>query len=208
MFKTENEYLYIIDELAANDFVVVNDFLPNDIFESIKVHFDECVEAEKFEKAGIGAFADNTIKSEIRGDYTFWLDKKKDIKIKGYFEMADELMAIINRYCYLSLKDYEFHLAQYPIGSFYKKHLDQFKSRNNRMITIIIYLNEAWSDGDGGELNMYLVDKELKIPPIANRCVLFKSDTILHEVLPTNIIRKSLTGWFLHKPKVVGAILG
>jgi SM-20-related protein len=115
-------------------------------------------------------------------------------------------MFVMNRYCYLSLSDYEFHLAHYPTGTFYKRHLDQFVGRNNRMISVVIYLNEHWKVGDGGELQIYLESGDVTVQPKARRCVLFKSADVEHEVLTTNVGRDSLTGWLLYKPAGLGLL--
>lgn len=96
----------------------------------------------------------------------------------------------------------------YPKGSFYKRHLDQFNNRSNRMITMIIYLNENWKKEDGGELKIYKNNTEILVEPLANRSIIFKSAALEHEVLPTNAGRNSITGWFLYQPSGVGYILG
>jgi Rps23 Pro-64 3,4-dihydroxylase Tpa1-like proline 4-hydroxylase len=49
--------------------------------------------------------------------------------------------------------------------------------------------------GDGGELKVYLKDKEELISPSWGKLVIFKSDELEHEVLPTNINRFSVCGW-------------
>jgi SM-20-related protein len=107
----------------------------------------------------------------------------------------------------LSLAGYEFHYAHYPERTFYKRHVDQFKDRSNRLITFILYLNDGWSPGDGGELMIYKGDQEIKVEPIMNRCVLFKTEGLEHEVLLSNTSRFSLTGWLLYQPSGVGYLL-
>ena len=72
----------------------------------------------------------------------------------------------------------------------------------------MIYLNEEWAEGDGGELVIYKNSGEMKIQPLASRCVLFKSDQIEHEVLFTNKPRYSLTGWLLYYPPGIGNVIG
>ena len=49
-------------------------------------------------------------------------------------------------------------LACYPgNGSRYVKHVDK-AAGNTRLLTCLFYLNESWSDGDGGELRLYHAD--------------------------------------------------
>ncbi|NIT56541.1 MAG: 2OG-Fe(II) oxygenase, partial [Aliifodinibius sp.] len=62
--------------------------------------------------------------------------------------------------------------------------------------------------GDGGELKMYGPgDDTTLIEPIAKRMVMFKSDTVEHEVLLTQTSRKSITGWLLHQPATIGKFI-
>ncbi len=163
---------------------------------------------DEFNEAGIGSVFNNVLEKSIRSDQTFWLDRNRDKKISEYFELVDELISKLNRYCYLSLSGFEFHLAYYPHGSFYKRHLDSFSDRSNRMISVIIYMNENWKQGDGGELVIYKENEEVIVEPIENRCVLFKSQELEHEVLLANKDRFSVTGWLLYQPSGVGYILG
>ena len=189
------------NELSMNDYVVIDTFLSTEILVQITDNFNRKIKAGVFRKAAVGATGNENIINEIRGDYTYWLEKGKDKELNNLFVVFDEIMYQLNRHCFLSLSDYEFHFAHYPVGSFYKKHLDQFTGRNNRMISLIIYLNENWQPGDGGELCIYPKNKSPKsIAPLLNRCVLFKSDMLEHEVLTAKKPRKSITGWMLYQP--------
>lgn len=196
-----------MDELSENDYVVVDQFIRDDIFTEMRTSF--LSHLPEFTEAGIGALQENMIREDIRGDHTFWLDRKRDTHLAAFWHLVDETMQIFNRYCYLSLSGYEFHFANYPPGSKYNKHLDQFNQRNNRMITVIIYLNKGWKTGDGGELEIFLKTGETKIiEPIQARCVLFKSAKLSHRVLLTNKNRYSLTGWLLYQPSKLGQFFG
>jgi SM-20-related protein len=76
------------------------------------------------------------------------------------------------------------------------------------MITLILYLNDNWQPGDGGELKIYKENEEILVEPIGGRCIIFKSAALEHEVLLTNKSRLSLTGWLLYQPSSVGYLLG
>jgi SM-20-related protein len=97
----------------------------------------------------------------------------------------------------LSLKDVEVHMTVYPAGSFYKRHLDQFKQDDHRKLSVICYLNNDWKEEHGGQLRMYLNDRSIDVLPTAGRLVIFRSDQIEHEVLPATRPRLSITGWVL-----------
>lgn len=198
-----------MDLLAQQDYAIIDDFLDSTSLNEIVDFFEKRINEDKLAKAAIGTSIDKKIVDDIRGDYTYWLDKKRDEDSLSLFSTLDEMKLLFNRFFYLSLSDYEFHLALYPKGTFYKKHLDQFQGRNNRMISMIIYLNHQWKTGDGGELKIYPVGREPKtISPLMNRCVLFRSDILYHEVLTAHKDRKSITGWMLYQPTPLASIPG
>lgn len=207
MKYSDETWISWMDELAENDFVVIDDFISEDFYHKIMHFFTKVEESDKLKKAGIGAQQDFQLKAEVRGDFIYWLDEERDTELSAFFDLKDELVLNLKRFCYLSLSGSEFHIAKYPAGSHYHRHLDQFNERSNRQITVLIYLNENWKKGNGGELVIYKNEQEIIVEPIAKRLLLFKSDTIEHEVLTTNVPRYSLTGWLLHQPAGVGYLL-
>jgi SM-20-related protein len=85
----------------------------------------------------------------------------------------------------------------YPAGTYYKKHLDQFKKDDHRKLSVICYLNKDWREEEGGQLRIYLEEGTQEVLPVAGRLVCFRSDLLEHEVLPSTRSRLSLTGWVL-----------
>jgi SM-20-related protein len=204
----EEKWIDWVDQLSENDYVVIDNFLSPELYQVVRGFLLRKLEEDEFERAGLGSVFNNQLDTSIRGDFTYWLDKNRDNELSVAFDLIEEIKFTLNRYCFLSLSGYEFHLAHYPAGTFYKRHVDQFKDKSNRMISVIIYLNEGWQKGDGGELKIYKEDEELTIDPIASRCVMFKSADVPHEVMQTNVGRYSLTGWMLYQPSGVGFVLG
>ncbi|MFN3138844.1 MAG: 2OG-Fe(II) oxygenase [Allomuricauda sp.] len=199
------DWLSWMDDISSKDYVIIDHFLRDELYTEIKTFF--LGKLPSFKEAGIGAHADHQIDTKIRGDFTYWLDRNREAQLTGYWSLLDETMHIFNRYCYLSLSGYEFHLAHYPSGGHYDKHLDQFENRNNRMISMIIYLNDDWKQGDGGELEIFEKDgSSFLVEPLAGRCVMFKSAEVPHAVLKAHKSRFSLTGWLLHQPSSVGKL--
>lgn len=206
---SEEQWINWVDQLSQNDYVIIDDFLPKVLFDDIRAYFLGRLDADGFSDAAIGALNHKTLEKSIRGDKIYWLDRKEDVEMEPFFELSDELIQQLNQLCYLSLSGSEFHLAHYPIGAFYKKHIDQFKGRSNRLISVIIYLNIGWKPGDGGELKVFEANgTELLVEPLAGRCIMFKSDTVPHEVMKTHVNRYSLTGWLLYQPATLGYLLG
>ena len=60
---------------------------------------------------------------------------------------------------------------------------------------MIMYLNDNWQDGDGGELLIHESKNNIKISPTQGKTVFFKSNELVHEVLETQERRLSITGW-------------
>lgn len=207
MVYSEDKWISWVDELAEKDIVIVDDFISDELYKTIMDFFSVIEENERLKKAGIGTSLDYQIKNEVRGDLIYWLDPKRDALLTPFFNLMEELREKLGMYCFISLSGSEFHLAKYPIGSKYEKHIDQFNKRSNRQITVLIYLNKGWKKGDGGELKVSNEEGGFTVEPIAKRMLLFKSDVVEHEVLLTNVARYSLSGWLLHQPATLGSLL-
>jgi Predicted proline hydroxylase len=189
---------FIADGLAENGYAVCDQFLSQNEVDAIVglEHFQEGINS--FQKAGIGKKQGLQINEAIRGDYIQWVDKASaPPPVAVYLNRIGELVSYLNQELFLSLKDYEIHMTVYPTGSFYKRHLDQFRADDHRKLSAICYLNRNWTDDDGGQLRMYLPEGNKDFLPLAGRLVCFRSDQIEHEVLPAKKERLSLTGWIL-----------
>ncbi len=202
-FTTNPEQL--IDRIAEHGLCVINNFLPEDTVTALSNEAQQLKRASAMQEAGIGR-EHLAIDKNIRGDSIHWLDEGNSSEAqKGYFEQMESLRLNLNQHLYLGLFGLESHLAIYPAGAFYKRHLDCFAKptpgKPLRKVTCIVYLNHNWKTEDGGQLRVYLnkadEDHRIDIAPIAGRAVIFLSDTFYHEVLPANRERISLTGWLL-----------
>jgi SM-20-related protein len=188
----------IADGLATNGYAVIDQFLSHSEVDAILSMNSFKEGLQNFKKAGIGKKQGLQINEAIRGDYIHWLDKNSaEAPAKVYLERLHELIQFLNAELFLSLKDFEAHMTIYPPGSYYKRHLDQFKADDHRRISVICYLNNDWKEENGGQLRMYLQDQTLDVLPVAGRLVCFRSDRIEHEVLPADKDRLSITGWIL-----------
>lgn len=186
------------DTLAQKGWVELdifkNDLAVNSLIAILRNELDK----GSFKKAGIGADWRNRLEVSIRKSQVCWIeDWNSKRSLKNMNTRLSWLMDQLNKTFYLSLKRFESQLAFYPEGGFYKKHLDQMKGRNNRQITLIIYLNDC---PEGGQLVLFEREDKMKqaavISPQKGKCVLFFSSQIYHEVLETKVPRFSLTTWF------------
>jgi SM-20-related protein len=189
----------IADGLAEHGYAVIDQFLSQQEVEAL-LELPVFTTQSSLKKAGIGNNQTVQIQEGIRGDYIAWLNKATaEAPALVYMNQLEELIAYLNRALFLSLKDYEIHFTAYPAGSFYKRHLDQFKNDDHRKLSVICYLNPHWKDEEGGQLRMYLPEDAVDIFPLAGRLVCFRSDQIEHEVLPATRERLSITGWLLDR---------
>lgn len=172
-------------------------FLSTALVQSLRQNLHLLFESKKMQAAGIGNQAVATHNKLIRSDVIFWLDRShNDIFENEFFDLMDAFVLHLNHTCYTGINGYEFHYALYEKGSFYTKHLDQFKSNDSRKYSMIMYLNDDWQNADGGELCVHHQDEPLQlIAPIGGTSVFFQSNELLHEVLVTNKPRMSITGW-------------
>lgn len=132
----------------------------------------------------------------VRSDVIYWLDRSHKNQYENvFFDLMDKFIVYLNQTCYTGITGYEFHYTLYDPGTFYKKHIDQFKNNGSRQYSMIMYLNIGWAFGDGGELCIYHLDHTQNISPENGKSVFFKSSDLAHEVLVTNKQRLSITGW-------------
>lgn len=191
-------YDAIADGLAENGYALADQFLSQSEVKAIVGGIEFRQGVGRFRKAGIGKQQQHQVNEAIRGDYIQWVDKSAAApELASYLDRVRDLMHRLNETLFLSMKDFEIHMTVYPAGSFYKRHLDQFKKDDHRKLSIICYLNEAWEESHGGQLRIYLPTGPTDILPIAGRLVCFRSDQLEHEVLPATRDRLSLTGWIL-----------
>lgn len=188
----------ILDDIASQGLSVCEGFLPSRQISQLAEETLQLRYANALNPAGIGKGLEHTINTDIRGDFILWLEEPDltDLQ-RSYVNALEELRLACNASLQLGLYEFEGHLAAYPAGSFYKKHLDRFRNSSQRTLTCILYLNPDWKPEDGGELRIYLDDdKTMDVLPLGGTLVSFLSDRFWHEVLPARRERLSITGWF------------
>lgn len=205
-----------LSKITEHGFCVMDNFITQSVVLALANEITTLNNAALMHEAGTGQTL-VTLNKQLRGDSIYWL-KEADASVaqQTYLDQMETLRLGLNQHLYLGLFALESHLALYPIGASYKKHIDRFKTNNTRtvdqavrQISCILYLNQDWLVGDGGHLRLYLNQAcettnapqldiaHLDIAPMGGRLVMFLSDTFYHEVLPATRSRTSLTGWFL-----------
>ncbi|GAA0880988.1 2OG-Fe(II) oxygenase [Algoriphagus jejuensis] len=192
---------YISSEIYQKSHVVVDDFVDRPFRKALLEEQIQLVQQGKFKTAAVGTGGQKQVRTEIRSDEVLWMDAEDLSALQSAFwEKIAEVRKVLNQRCFLGLRSFEGHFARYPIGSFYKRHLDQFHAVPHRVVTVILYLNDSWTSEDGGALRMYIPQDDGSeliedVLPIGGRLVVFLSGEIPHEVMPTKKERISITGW-------------
>ncbi len=166
---------------------------------------NECQHAHddgEFRRAGVGRGEDLKIREDIRKDQVLWIDPNELSPERfAYLAVIEKLRSEINRHFFLGLFDFEAHFAIYHEGAYYKAHLDRHAGSQDRIVTVILYLNNDWQTGDGGELKIWTTPEARDgafhlVEPRLGTMVCFLSGDFWHEVLPAKKTRMSITGWF------------
>lgn len=192
---------HISSEIYQKSFVIIDEFIEEDFRRALLAEQIDLVNQGKFRHAAVGKGGQKQVRTEIRSDEVFWMDSDDLTPLqKAYWEKIEEIRKVLNQRCFLGLRSFEGHFAKYPMGSFYKRHLDQFHAVPHRVVTVILYLNESWTEEDEGALRMYFPQEDGSeliedVLPLGGRLVVFLSGEIPHEVLPTKKERISITGW-------------
>lgn len=191
-----NQFDTLINSYLANNIGIDKSFLSERLSRGLQQNIRQLQADQAMTQAGIGNENRKDNNQKMRSDKICWLDKSNNnIYEQEFLELAEEFISHLNSTCYTGISSYEFHYAIYEDGSFYKRHIDQFKTDNKRKFSFINYLNEDWLDTDGGQLHLYLDDSTQKIQPESKTAVFFKSEEIEHEVILCKRNRMSISGW-------------
>lgn len=172
---------------------------------------NECARVRRergdFDAARIGSTRNLQRRSDIRGDSTCWLTPPLLPAEQELLCKLEQVRLELNRDALLGLFDLELHYAWYPPGAAYARHVDQPHGRTQRQVSLVLYLNEAWTPAAGGELRIFDGRRDLEdsaamdsaamdIAPIGGRLVCFLTPGREHAVLETTCERLSISGWF------------
>jgi len=187
----------IAEALAQRGFIQLQQFLPELLADQL-MHEAKRLSSIGFKPAGIGRNNSQQLNSQVRTDSTLWLSGNSAPQ-QAYLDWMEQLRTGLNRRLFMGLFDFECHFSHYAKSDFYRRHLDAFKGRSNRILSTVFYLNENWNKNDGGELLLYADEQAsplLALPPLFNSCIIFLSDTFPHEVLVSHNDRYSIAGWY------------
>lgn len=199
----------VVAGLRSRGWVVVDDALPTSAVAALR---DALGQRDDLVPAGIGRGDEHRLARSVRRDRIAWIEPDR-AATAGYLDWAEGWRQALNRELFLGLFAFEAHFARYEPGGYYRRHLDAFRGGDDRKVSTVLYLDE-WRPGDGGELLIHApapagktdapfvvtVDPTTAavatVEPIAGRLVVFLSEEVPHEVIPTTVDRHSIAGWY------------
>ncbi|PKO94437.1 MAG: proline hydroxylase [Betaproteobacteria bacterium HGW-Betaproteobacteria-10] len=187
----------IAEHLTRVGYIVLDDPLQKTLSDLLLARCQDDGSA-RFKAAKIGRGATQNHLSLLRGDVISWLDDNNGTD-QAYLLWMETLRSGLNAALFLGLFDFESHYAIYGAGTGYAKHSDVLQGAKNRIVSTVYYLNEAWQNGDGGELRLFEATGETVIAtvnPNFGTMIIFLSESFPHEVLMAHKRRHSITGWF------------
>lgn len=192
----DTDFETLITSFIATNIGIADNFLSEKLSNHLKENLLSLNKQNRLLPAGTGQAETLSHNSEVRSDTIYWLDREHNNAYENeFFDRIEDFIEFLNRSCYAGINSYEFHYSLYEPGSFYKKHRDQFQTNAGRKYSMISYLNADWLKEDGGELLIQQSNSEQSISPTQGKTVFFKSNELIHEVLPTQQRRMSVTGW-------------
>ena len=194
----KNKVDAILADIDKQGWTVQKDFFSPELIQQLQQRLNSLRDEGKLKHAGVGRERDFHIEQSIRNDLISWFDEEDLAPAeKDFLAILNELQQAFNQNFYLGLFEVEIHFALYSPNAFYKRHLDQHKDQDSRVLTVVTYLNDNWDEEDGGELCIYLKNgQRVIVSPQAGTFVCFFSADFEHEVFPAKRERASITGWF------------
>ena len=187
----------IAEQLGKTGLCVWPAFLSPALLVAVRSDLQGIQENHEFHRAGTGKGSSKSGGDGVRRDETFWLERAASNPVQSQlWGLLDQLKQALNRTLFLGITDFEGHYAAYPAGGFYKRHLDTFRQDDARIVSFVLYLNEAWIPAQGGQLRVYSADEFTDVQPDGGTLACFLSRESEHEVLPCYATRLSFTGWF------------
>lgn len=198
----------IASALVTHGWVAAPGFAPPELVRALRAELLDAEEEGELRAARIGHGDQRQINLSVRGDRISWIDAEAPTAAqRAYLELLEPLRVAINARTFMGLFEWEGHLALYPPGGFYRRHLDVFADARERKVSTVLYLNDGWVVDDGGELRVYTdgpsLDAWRDVPPEAGTLAAFWSEEVYHEVRPARADRLSVTGWFRVRPERV-----
>ncbi|MAN45691.1 MAG: 2OG-Fe(II) oxygenase [Alphaproteobacteria bacterium] len=208
----DNRLGCVIEDLASKGWSWQPGFLPDALLIALRDEIHALEAEAALAPAGIGREDAFQVDHSIRKTRITWLNDSSPAQL-AFSDWAEHLREALNRSLLLGLFEFEACYAVYPEGGFYDRHLDSFEGAKNRIVSLVVYLNDEWSAEDGGALVVWPEGASEDDTPVATLVpegggvVLMLSETIPHAVQPTAKQRYGIAGWWRVNQAIDGQVI-
>jgi hypothetical protein len=184
---------------AAEDAAALAATFPNDNFKRVADHAGP--KKHEYQVRSLIRMSTKSVSNERRLS-SVWQGLAHDFLSPGYRMAMSRLIGAD-----LSAAEFEVNVFHYPPGGLQEAHTDH----RDKIVTHVLYFNEAWNDDDGGCLTVLRSSNPRDIvtkvsPLVGNSAVLVRSNDSWHAVSDVartcQISRRSLTATFYHPGRV------
>ena len=207
----DNRLGAIIGDLASKGWTWQPGLLPEALFHALRAEVLAIDAEDELAPAGIGRESAFLLDRSIRQSRISWLDGSTPAQA-GFLDWAEQLREAINRALMIGLFEFEACYAVYRSGGFYDRHLDSFEGARNRVVSLVVYLNDDWTPEDGGALVVWPEGAAEDAAPVARLSpekagvVLMLSETVPHAVEVTHRTRYAIAAWWRVNPSIQGQV--
>ena len=197
----DNRLGVIAGDLSLKGWSWQPDMLPDALVSALRAEILERDREQDLDPAGIGREDTFQLARDVRRTRISWMDGSSPAQ-KAFLAWAEPIRESLNRALMLGLFEFEACFAVYPVEGFYDRHVDSFEGARNRVISLVVYLNEAWSDDLGGALVIWPEGADEGAAPAARLlpegagAVFMLSESVPHAVEVTQARRYGIAGWW------------
>jgi len=196
-----NRLSAIAADIAAHGWSWQPNLLPDDLTAALRAELLALDAQQDLEAAGIGREDAFQLDRSVRRTRISWMDGASPAQA-AFKAWAEPMRQSLNRELLIGLFDFEACFAVYPEGGFYDRHLDSFEGARNRVMSLVVYLNEDWRDDMGGALVVWPERADdadapvARLLPLGGGVAFMLSETVPHAVEVTHARRYAIAGWW------------
>ena len=197
----DNRLGVIAGDIASHGWSWQPGFLPEGLAAALRAEILALDAEQELDPAGIGREDAFQLDRSVRRTRISWMDGSSPAQ-QAFSEWVEQLRQGLNRALLIGLFDFESCYAVYPESGFYDRHLDSFEGARNRVISLVVYLNEGWTEEQGGALVIWPERAGETDTPVARLLphgagvAFMLSETVPHAVEVTHARRYAIAGWW------------
>ncbi|MCA8892525.1 MAG: 2OG-Fe(II) oxygenase [Hyphomonas sp.] len=207
----DNRLGAILGDLSSKGWSWQPHMLPDALYHALRAEVLAANLQDDLAPAGIGRETDYQLDRTIRKSRIAWMDGSTPAQA-SFLQWAEQLRQCLNQGLMIGLFEFEACFAVYQPGEFYDRHLDSFEGARNRVVSLVVYLNDDWPAENGGALVVWPEGADETSEPAARLLpeqagvVFMLSETVPHAVEVTQAPRFGIAAWWRVNPSIQGHI--